>query len=165
MSITQPWYSLPSTLFIIMVPRACRLPFSCICLSRCSIWFSTLWFPACGWVTVCCCTLCKRRGFNLCVAVVYITLWYWGGYVGLDWFWVGDFIIVWRLSIATVRATDLSGKGSGKWGFFTRAVRVFTVSKMRSVEEIFGMGYLGKKCTVLETRPAWVLGIYSLQLR
>ena len=144
MLITQPWYSLPSTRFIILVPRACCLPFYCICLSRCSIGFYILWVPACGWVTVCCCTFCENRGFTLCFAGVSVTLWYWAGSVGPDWFRVGEFIIVWRASIAALRAPELSGKGSGTWGFFTRAVRVFTVSTMRSVDEIFGMGCLGR---------------------
>ena len=53
-------------------------------------------------------------------------------------------------------------KGSGIWGFFTRVVRVFTVSTMRSVDDIFGMVFWGKNFNVLETHYEWVLGIYSL---
>ena len=151
MSITQHWYSLPLTLFIILVPRVCRLPFSCIHVSHCSIWFTTLWVLACGLLTVCCCAFCEQRGFTLCVAGVSVILCDWVGSVGLDWFQVWEFIIVWRASIAAVRAPELLGKGSRTWGFFTRPVRVFTVSTMRSVDELFGMRCLGKNCTVLET--------------
>ena len=82
--------------------------------------------------------------------------------MGPDLFRVREFIIFWRASIAAVRAPELLGEGSGTWRFFARVVRFFNVSTMRSVDELFGMGCLGKKCTVLETRYEWVLGVYSL---